>query len=239
MQYVWFFWSLSILIVWFIVYLFNGSLRKEMLWTSLWTAPLGLTEPLFVPEYWYPPSLFNLAEKTRFDIESIIFSFAVGGLAAVLYEIIFKVKHITMSENERRHKRHRFHTYALSSPFIIFAALYFLTDWNNIYRAIVAMFGGSIAAMFCRPDLKRKIWVSGFLFLGLYFIYFFSLVVAFPNYVREVWNFSRIWGILVLGIPLEELLFAFSLGMLWSSFYEHIYWRKTLRMLHRKTKGFM
>jgi hypothetical protein len=232
MQYVWLVWSLLILAVWFVILFFNKTLRKEMLWASIGTASLGLTEPLFVPSYWNPPSLFNLAQRTGFDIESIIFSFAIGGLAAVLYESIFKVRHTVMTKEERHHKRHRFHLLALTSPFIIFIILAVLTNWDHIYCAIIAMFFGGIAAILCRPDLKKKIWVGGLLFLGLYFIIFLSLVIAFPDYVRTVWNLSSISGILILGIPLEELLFAFSLGMLWSSFYEHIYWYKLTREQH-------
>jgi hypothetical protein len=34
-------------------------------------------------------------------------------------------------------------------------------------------------------------------------------------------------GILIMGIPLEEYLFAFGVGMLWSSLYEHIQWQRT------------
>jgi hypothetical protein len=168
-----------------------------MWWASVFTAPFGLTEPLFVPEYWNPPSLFSLAQKTGFDIESIIFSFAVGGLGAVLYELFVSVEHVKLSEEERHHKRHRFHYLALSSPFIIFIVLVSLAKWNHIYCAIFAMFVGGIASLLCRPDLKMKIWVGGFLFLGLYFFYFLSLVLASPDYVREVWNFSEISGILI------------------------------------------
>ena len=228
-QYVWLVWSLFGLVIWFLVFMFNRNLRKEMLWASILTAPFGLTEPLFVPEYWNPPSLFNLAERTGFDIESLIFSFAVGGLAAVLYETIFRIKHIKISGHERHSKRHRFHILALASPFIVFTVLALSTNWNHIYCVIAAMFSGSIAALLCRPDLKKKIWVGGLLFLGLYFIYFVTLELAFPGYVAQVWNFSAISGILILSIPLEELLFAFSLGMLWSSFYEHIYWYRALK----------
>lgn len=36
-------------------------------------------------------------------------------------------------------------------------------------------------------------------------------------------------GVLVLGIPVEELAFAFSLGFLWSSAYEHLKWQKLTR----------
>jgi len=87
MQYVWFIWSLIILALWAIIYLLRKESRKEMLKMSLITMPFGLTEPLFVPEYWFPPSLFNLAIKTGFDIESLIFSFAIGGIGTVLYNL--------------------------------------------------------------------------------------------------------------------------------------------------------
>lgn len=45
---------------------------------SLATAFFGLTEPLFVPEYWNPPTLFDLAQRTGFDLESLIFCFGIG-----------------------------------------------------------------------------------------------------------------------------------------------------------------
>jgi len=78
-----------------------------MFWVSLLTAPFGLTEPLFVPEYWNPPSLFNLAARTGFDIESIIFCFAIGGVGAVLYNTIIKTRVGKISLHEKHGKRHR------------------------------------------------------------------------------------------------------------------------------------
>ena len=73
--------------IWLIIYisLGSGKEKKEMFVVSLWTSLLGLTEPLFVPEYWSPPSLFDLAMRTGFDIESLIFSFGIGGIAVILY----------------------------------------------------------------------------------------------------------------------------------------------------------
>ena len=47
-----------------IVYWGGQELRKEMWKMSWWTMFFGLTEPFFVPEYWFPPSLFDLAKKT-------------------------------------------------------------------------------------------------------------------------------------------------------------------------------
>lgn len=97
------------------------------------------------------------------------------------------------------------------------------------------MFFGGIAAIFCRPDLKRKIWFGGITFLSLYFIFFLGINLLYPNFVQEAWNFQTISGILLLGIPIEELLFAFTFGMLWSSIYEHVLWLKLKES--KKLKG--
>lgn len=85
---------------------------------------------------------------------------------------------------------------------------------------------GGFATWYCRPDLKKKMIVSAFLFLTLYFVYFWTLIAISPGYVEQVWNLEAISGILIIGIPLEELLFAFSFGFIWSSIYEHLTWKK-------------
>ena len=222
----WLVFSLILFGIWFIIFLFRRNLKKEMFLVSLFTMPFGLTEPLFVPEYWNPPSLFNLAATTGFDIESLIFSFAIGGIGSVLYGVFFKVKQAKMSRHEIHSKRHRFHLLALFSPIIIFLILWLLTNLNPIYSASMAMLVGGVATILCRPDLKKEIWMGGILFLALYFVFFFFFILAYPYAVAEFWNLSAISGIMILGIPLEELMFAFAYGLMWSSAYEHILWHK-------------
>lgn len=223
---IWFLWTLVLLLVWLAVFIRHRKGRKPMLWASLLTMPFGLTEPLFVPKYWNPPSLFDLARRTGFDIESLIFCFGIGGLGVVLYDVIFKIEHTHMSDTERHHHRHRFHIWTLLSPGIVFPVLFFATTWNPIYVGSLSMFVAGFAALYCRPDLKKKIWVSGLMFTIFYFIYFFFLELVSPGYVERVWNLQAISGVLALGIPLEELMFAFTFGMLWSSYYEHLNWLK-------------
>ena len=225
----WLVFSLILLLVWLIIFIFRKGLRKEMFLVSLFTMPLGLTEPLFVPEYWNPPSLFNLAATTGFDIESLIFSFAIGGIASVIYGTIFNVKYRKMNVHEIHSKRHRYHFLALFSPIITFILLFFLTNLNPIYSAIISMFIGGIAAAICRSDLKNKTIMGGILFLILYFIGFLFFTMIYPYAVERFWNLSAISGILIIGIPLEELLFAFALGMLWTNVYEHAFGYKVIR----------
>ena len=155
-QYVWLIWSFFLLIIWAVLYLSlkDRDSKKKMFRVSLATSLLGLTEPVFVPEYWSPPSLFDLAVMTGFDIESLLFSFGVGGIAVVVYDYFFKVGYEEIPEAVQRQARHRFHYVALLSGPVMFAMLYALTDLNPIYSAIIALTIGGFAAWFCRPDLK-------------------------------------------------------------------------------------
>lgn len=197
-----------------------------MLVVSLWTSLFGLTEPLFVPEYWSPPSLFDLALRTGFDIESLFFAFSIGGIAVVIYEIFFRVKHKRISDEEKHKPRHKYHLFTLLLTPIIFILLLLFTELNPIYSTFIALIGGGLATWYCRPDLKKKMFAGAFIFLVLYFVCFLTLIYVYPGYVEQVWNITALSGIMFFGVPLEELMFAFGVGFMWSSVYEHIRWRR-------------
>jgi Lycopene cyclase len=220
MDLVWLGWSLLLLGIWCIVSILlrDPASRHEMLVVSAWTSLLALTEPLFVPRYWNPPSLFGLAQSTGFDVESFIFCFAIGGLAVVLYELIFPVRHEPIPPGSPAHV---YHPIALVATPLLFALLFLFTAMNPIYCAIIALAAGGCLVLVTRRDLKRKMLASAFIFLGLYFAYFIALVVSAPGYVRRVWDLSVLSGVTILGIPVEELAFAFTFGFFWSGVYEY------------------
>lgn len=219
-HYVWLVWSSAFLVPWLLLFLAFDQHRRQMWWTSLLMAPFGLTEPLFVPEYWNPPSLFELAQRSGFDIESIIFSFAIGGIGSVLYNIITRKRLAPLQLGERHHSRDRRHRWALATPFALFPFLYFL-PWNVIYAGIAAMIAGAVAAVLCRPDLKSNTLVGGGLFLAIYTIFLLGLKWSAPGYIEQVWNLKALSGIVIYGLPIEELLFGFAFGLFWSGMYEH------------------
>ena len=67
-QYLWLIWSSAFLCPWIVLYVAVPEHRHAMWRTSLATSLFGVTEPLFVPQYWNPPSLFGLAQRMGFDI---------------------------------------------------------------------------------------------------------------------------------------------------------------------------
>ncbi len=219
-MYEWFIFASVWIVIWIIIYAAKPSLRRQMFWVSIFTMFSGFTEPLFVPRYWSPPALFDLAATMHFDIESFIFSFATGGIGSVIYEAALNVKHHKMSGSEIKERRW-FHFFSIASMPLIFALLLLLTNLNPIYSAAIAMFVGAVAAIVCRPDLGKNTLVGGILFTGLYFVFFLCINLLLPTFINS-WNLTALSGVVVLGVPLEELMFAFTFGMLWSGIYEHI-----------------
>ena len=222
-HYVWLAWSSAFLVPWVIVYAAYPRLRMIMRRTSAITALFGVTEPLFVPAYWNPPSLFDLAQRTRFDIESFIFSFAIGGIGVALYTALSGSFLVPVTINQRHEPLHRFHKLGLIAAPIAFVPLALL-PWNVIYAVIAALALGSVIAVRCRPHLARATLVGGALFLGLYTIFMLGLTWFAPGYIPQVWNLAALAGGLIAGIPTEELVFGAVFGMYWSSVYEHVTW---------------
>lgn len=223
-KYVWVTWSSAFLVPWVGLFLGAPRLRRVMVLSSVLTMPFGLTEPFFVPRYWDPPSLFDLARRTGFDLESLIFCFAIGGVGAVLYNAVTRRTLRPMGMRKRHAAHHRHHRAALLVPFIAFPALYLL-PWNPIYPAVLAMALGGAATVACRPDLKWNTIVGGILFAGYYAVFMASLLWIEPAYIGRVWNLAALSGVMIAGIPMEELLFGFAFGLYWSGIYEHVTWQ--------------
>lgn len=221
--------SSGLFAIWLLLYAIRVDLRLRMIWVSLGTMPLGLSEPFFVPEYWNPPTLWDLARRTGFDMESLLFSFAVGGIVFAAYDVIFGVAPSESMAQEQSDPRHRYHLLAILSGPIAFWLLVVSSRLNPIYAASISMATGFVATLYCRPDLWGKMCVSGVLFFFLYFLFFSLFDLFFPGYVEAVWNLGAVSGLMWWGVPVEELMFAFTFGLYWSSMYEHITWRRNRR----------
>lgn len=212
-RYVWLVWASAFLAVWALLYALFPRQRRAMGWASLYTTPFGLAEPLFVPAYWNPPSLFDLAQRTGFVLESLIFCFAIGGVGSVLYNIVTGARLEAVSAAQRHHHRHRWHRAALLTPFVVLPALLPLR-WNPIYPAMLALGTGALATVTCRPDLTLKTLAGAVLFFGYYFVFMLALDALAPGYMR------------VLEVPVEELGFGLAFGAYWAGVYEHVCWQR-------------
>lgn len=84
--------------------------------------------------------------------------------------------------------------------------------------------------MFRRSDLIKQIIVSGLFFSLVYFSLFYIFNQLFPTYINDIYSLENFWGISVLGVPIEEIMFAFTVGACWSTFFEFIKGYRTVKI---------
>jgi len=56
-------------------------------------------------------------------------------------------------------------------------------------------------------------------FLIFHALFMLGLVWFTPGYIPPVWNLAALSGVIVGGIPLEELFFGFTFGWYWTGVY--------------------
>ncbi|MBU1102317.1 hypothetical protein KJ853_01510 [Patescibacteria group bacterium] len=214
-KYAYLFGCLILFIFWFLIFANRKDLRREMLWASFFGLPFGIIDYFLVPGYWNPESLFGLIKKYGVGIESFLFLFLMAGIVSVIYEFL------TSRRPKKMAGSRKLHLLPLLSGIICFFALTFLFPSKAVYNLMVAGAVSALAAVWLRPDLLRQAAFSALVFSLFYFVVFFLINQIFSGFVASFYNFENIWGVLVFGVPLEELLAAFFVGGFWSIFYEY------------------
>ena len=205
-------------VAWIACFTFGTAYRREIRWGTLIASPMALTSILFVPQYWTPPSLFNLDQRIRVGIEDFLWAAAVGGIASVVGEILVRDKLAAIRSS--RHKRH----YA---PFVLIAVLFVVLElWHRnrtMDNTIVSFAAGSLVLAYLRRDLIPLMLTSSASFTVLYFGLFLCVLFLYPKFVEYFYNLQNLLGIYVHGVPIEELLFAATGGAIWSVAYEYVH----------------
>lgn len=193
-------------------------LRKKMVIAGGLLLPFALTAPFYIPEYWNPPYLFGYIPIFKVGVEDFLFCFNVGGITSILYEYATGKNISKISE-----KSHGI----IWTPYIFAASILLLGEFVFPTRSIITLiFTGFLIAVLIvirRKDLFVTSFASGTLFTILYFIFFTIFNLVFPQYVKLVYHYINLSGIYLLGIPIEELLFAFSAGAGWSTIYTYMF----------------
>src|SRR2546427_4386442 len=160
---------------WLACYLLGKSYRAEIRWGTLISPPMALTSILFIPQYWTPPSLFDLDQKIRVGIEDVLWAAAVGGIASVVAEILLKERLSVLRKGVR--KRH-------FAPFVVvvvvFIVLQFWHPGKTICNTIIAFAIGALVIAYIRSDLIPTMFTGALSFALLYFALFLIFSFSTP-----------------------------------------------------------
>jgi hypothetical protein len=193
----------------------NKNLRKEMIWASFLGMPFGFIDFFLVPTYWHPDSLFNLIEKYGVGIESFMFLFFMSGIVSVIYQSIWRKKMEKISGQKQPH------LWLVFFAIVAFVGMSVLFPTKAIYNLMLVGALGATFIAYLRRDLAKQILISAFVFGFFYFGVFILINLIFPGFVEYSYNLKNTWGILILGVPLEEIGVAFFSGAFWCTLYEY------------------
>jgi hypothetical protein len=177
---------------------------------------------MFVGWYWNPPSVMAFGGSAPLDIESFLFCFGLGGVAAVLYNIVLSEPIQIPAKTVRQGRHQQWYVAAIALPFVAYLPLMFATT-RPLWAGVGMMLLGAALRILQFPSLRAKTCIGGVLLLAYYAIFLALLCWISPGYIGRVW-LKNIPGPRVLNIPLAEPCFAWTMGMFWSGIYEQVIW---------------
>lgn len=214
------FMSLVLLVIFIIAYLLSPeNQRRPMMLSGLLSAPWSLVSISFVPEYWHPERVLIFLT----GIEDIIFSFANGGTVWLLSILVIKDTFLLNLRNTTILKRY------------IACSMFGIAVMVASRRCGLGLMLSTIISVIALGSIliavHRRVWPITLLgmtaFTGMYFIVLFITLALWPEFIGQ-WNIENLWGISVIGIPLEEIVWAAAFGGVWPTMMAYVFdikWR--------------
>ncbi len=218
MNYAYFHGTLILLFFWLVFLLAAKRYRKEMLWGSFIGAAFGWVNYFFIPDFWNPPILFNLTSKIGFEIETTIFMFSWGGIATVIYELFFQKRIADVCRCVVSYPR----WFPLIASAVLYGLLAILTGLNAAYIGIFSLLVAIAIMAGYRQDVIPEVLGSAVLFGAFYFLFYELFIIIHPQFVETYYTFENLTGILIVGVPLEEVLMGIAFGAFFSPMYIYV-----------------
>lgn len=223
--------DLAFLAVWGLLFWKARAFRREMIVLSLITGFFGpISEYWYFADYWQPELLFKFPIG---GFEDFLFGFSIGGIGAVVYEVIF-VNHICLCQRKKLKKE----WYLLIFGLILGTTMVVLNNLlgvNSIYASSLGMIFAAAIMLYFRPDLILNAVGSGILVALIMFFIYIIPQILFPwvhQWMAQMWKLygSRQGILLFAHVPLTEMIWGFSWGFVWGPIYEFMVGARVLRI---------
>ncbi|MCF7910353.1 hypothetical protein K9L16_01620 [Candidatus Pacearchaeota archaeon] len=220
-RYAYFVGGMILLAFWIILFLWRKDLRKELIIVSLIFAVFGpFMNFIYFIDWWNPPTITN----TIISPEDFLYCFALAGIAAVIYEVLYKKKLKIRNINKimERERNIRFFYLFLILGFL-FLGCFFILDFNSLLSTLIALFIPTMIIYIQRKDLILDSIASGFILLGLAFIFSSFLDLFFPNFITYLY-YEHSSRFIIFNVPWWDIPFYFFAGAFIGPLYE--YWQE-------------
>ncbi|MBN2528488.1 MAG: hypothetical protein JXR76_19020 [Deltaproteobacteria bacterium] len=207
-----------------VIFVVRSDLRKPMGVMAGLSIPFAFTEFLFYPSYWEPKFLFDLANRIGFGIEDFLFVIGLGAFTSTVYPAVFFKKRVPLSvstpslRSVAGKKRLTKLIVPIGVAFLLTAIMAALSI-PMIWGCVPIMILIALSIVVIRRDLRSAAAWGGVLSAIAYFLICQALGVLVPNVFELNWHAEKFFGVYILGVPLEEITYAFAAGTVASVVY--------------------
>ena len=221
MRYNFLFMSLLTLLPGAFVYILRPDLRKIIHIMALLSIPFAFTERLFYPDYWEPVFLFDLVNKIGFGVEDLLFVMGLGAFASTVYAAIFNKTYLQGSAPELSGVWKR--VIGLAGLMALLVLCLALLSIPMIYGSALIMLVVCGGVVLLRNDLLSPALLGGAATLLIYTVLCWISLLVYPQIFELTWHTERFTNVFILGIPVEELIYAFTAGLLATVAYPFVF----------------
>ncbi len=200
--------------LWAACYVLRKDLRREMWVMSAVPIVIGLPHEywLWTRDWWHPPNLTH----TRIGFEDVLYAIGTGGTLATGYAVLTR-RRLVQGRGPGRA--------AAAMPLVINFVLPFLLVWLADLHSFPACALGTCAALLWilpqRPDLMAPAAVNVGLGMALSFSCFWFIELLAPGFVAAIWDLPKLSGILLAGVPVEDVGWYAYTAALFGIYYKY------------------
>lgn len=214
-RYIYLIVTLLFLIPWALLYWHRKDLRKEMIAMGIIAALFSFAGAFFWTADWWRPETIT---GTRVGVEDILLGISNGGIAAVLYEEIFRRR--LYKRDNKKHKKGAILIFIISPLFFLTAIFLGLTSF---YASAMSLIFVSLILVYLRKDLLISSLINGLLMVLVVLPVYYFLIIFSTDFVEKTYFLDKLSGVTITRIPIEELIFYYLFAFMVTLYYE--YWQ--------------
>lgn len=217
LQYTYFFATMLSCLVWIVMYYWRKDLRRQMIIMSMIICIVGVIQEYlwYVPYWWHPQTITG----TKVGVEDILLAFSNGGIAAVLYEEVFKKR--LYKKEPKNHTIGMIVIIVMSN--LLFGMLFWGFQLTSFIACTISLISSGLVLIFLRRDLFYDALLTGLMCAIGALPIFWIIIFVSPHFIDTTWAFKNLSGIRFTGAPTEDIIFYFSVGFIYGPLY--LYWK--------------
>lgn len=205
-------------IVWFM----RPDLRVVIHRMALASLPFALTERLFYPVYWEPRFLFDLVNIIGFGIEDVLFVVGLAAFTSTAWPFVMGRRLEPLATDAQTKLSPLKMALIILTICFVMVAIIALIGMPMIYGAPIIMTVIAFAICLFRKDLLLPSLggaaITTLVYTGLCIV----LAALIPDVFALDWKTDQFLNAFILGVPVEELLYASTSGLIATAFYPFV-----------------